>query len=85
MIANLEVTGEVDRFIFGFEESSAGLAGPYVRDGDAVIGSMRLICEMAAYYCSIGSSTGPKGPKRSINSRPLLRTRWTALEFLARP
>ena len=30
-------------------------AGPYVRDKDAVIGSM-LICEMAAYYRSIGSS-----------------------------
>ena len=31
------------------------LLGPYVRDKDAVIGSM-LICEMAAYYRSIGSS-----------------------------
>ena len=54
-IANLEVAGEVDRFIFGFEESYGYLAGPYVRDKDAIIGSM-LICEMAAYYRSIGSS-----------------------------
>lgn len=54
-IAQLEVAGEVDRFIFGFEESYGYLAGPYVRDKDAVIGSM-LICEMAAYYRSIGSS-----------------------------
>ena len=54
-IANLEAAGEVDRFIFGFEESYGYLAGPYVRDKDAVIGSM-LICEMAAYYRSIGSS-----------------------------
>ena len=54
-IANLEADGEVDRFIFGFEESYGYLAGPYVRDKDAVIGSM-LICEMAAYYRSIGSS-----------------------------
>ena len=54
-IANLEAGGEVDRFIFGFEESYGYLAGPYVRDKDAVIGSM-LICEMAAYYRSIGSS-----------------------------
>ena len=54
-IAQLEATGEVDRFIFGFEESYGYLAGPYVRDKDAVIGSM-LICEMAAYYRSIGSS-----------------------------
>ena len=54
-IAKLEAAGEVDRFIFGFEESYGYLAGPYVRDKDAVIGSM-LICEMAAYYRSIGSS-----------------------------
>ena len=54
-IAKLEDDGEVDRFIFGFEESYGYLAGPYVRDKDAIIGSM-LICEMAAYYRSIGSS-----------------------------
>ncbi|MCH3986601.1 MAG: phospho-sugar mutase [Lachnospiraceae bacterium] len=54
-IAKLEADGEVDRFIFGFEESYGYLAGPYVRDKDAVIASM-LICEMAAYYRSIGSS-----------------------------
>ena len=54
-IARLEAAGEVDRFIFGFEESYGYLAGPYVRDKDAVIASM-LICEMAAYYRSIGSS-----------------------------
>ena len=53
-IAQLEAAGEVDRFIFGFEESYGYLAGPYVRDKDAIIGSM-LICEMAAYYRSIGS------------------------------
>lgn len=54
-IAALEADGEVDRFLFGFEESYGYLAGPYVRDKDAVIASM-LICEMAAYYRSIGSS-----------------------------
>ena len=54
-IAKLEAAGEVDRFILGFEESYGYLAGPYVRDKDAIIGSM-LICEMAAYYRSIGSS-----------------------------
>ena len=54
-IASLEADGEVDRFLFGFEESYGYLAGPYVRDKDAVIASM-LICEMAAYYRSIGSS-----------------------------
>ena len=54
-IAQLEEAGEEDRFIFGFEESYGCLAGSYVRDKDAVIGSM-LICEMAAYYRSTGSS-----------------------------
>ena len=54
-IAKLEAAGEVDRFILGFEESYGYLAGSYVRDKDAIIGSM-LICEMAAYYRSIGSS-----------------------------
>ena len=54
-IAGLEAAGQVDRFILGFEESYGYLAGPYVRDKDAIIGSM-LICEMAAYYRSIGSS-----------------------------
>ncbi|WP_036612839.1 phospho-sugar mutase [Oribacterium sp. P6A1] len=54
-IARLEAAGEVERFIFGFEESYGYLSGSYVRDKDAVVGSM-LICEMAAYYRSIGSS-----------------------------
>ena len=54
-IAQLEAYGEEERFIFGFEESYGYLAGSYVRDKDAIVGSM-LICEMAAYYRSIGSS-----------------------------
>ncbi len=54
-IARLEADGQENRFIFGFEESYGYLGGTYCRDKDAVIGSM-LICEMAAYYRSIGSS-----------------------------
>ncbi len=54
-IARLEAEGHVERFLFGFEESYGYLAGPYVRDKDAIVSSM-LICEMAAYYRSIGSS-----------------------------
>ena len=42
-------------FIFGYEESYGYLLGTYVRDKDAVVTSM-LICEMAAYYHSRGSS-----------------------------
>jgi len=51
----LEAKGEENRFIFGFEESYGYTAGSYVRDKDAVIASM-LICEMAAYYKSMGKS-----------------------------
>ena len=54
-IARLEANDQADRFILGFEESYGYLAGPYVRDKDAIVASM-LICEMAAYYRSIGSS-----------------------------
>ncbi|MEG0396550.1 MAG: phospho-sugar mutase, partial [Oscillospiraceae bacterium] len=51
----LEEKGEAERFVFGFEESYGYLSGTYVRDKDAVVASM-LICEMAAYYKSIGKS-----------------------------
>ncbi len=40
-------------FLFGYEESYGYLAGTHARDKDAVVGSM-LICEMAAYYHSLG-------------------------------
>ncbi len=45
----LEEKHEENRFIMGFEESYGYLAGGYVRDKDAVVGSM-LICEMCCYY-----------------------------------
>lgn len=51
----LEEKNQAERFIFGFEESYGYLSGTYVRDKDAIVASM-LICEMAAYYRSIGSS-----------------------------
>ena len=52
-ILKLEKIGEQERFIFGFEESYGYLAGGYVRDKDAVVGSM-LICEMVCYYKAKG-------------------------------
>lgn len=52
-IKNLEKKNQEERYIFGFEESYGYLSGSYVRDKDAVNGSM-LICEMTAYYKSIG-------------------------------
>ncbi len=49
----LEEKNEEERYIFGFEESYGYLSGSYVRDKDAVNGSM-LICEMTAYYKTKG-------------------------------
>ena len=50
IIAELEEKeGSADSYLLGFEESYGYLSGGYVRDKDAVDGSM-LICEMASYY-----------------------------------
>ena len=49
IITGLSDAGEVERFIFGFEESYGYLSGDHVRDKDAVNASM-LICQMAQYY-----------------------------------
>ncbi len=49
IIAELESQGKEDSFLLGFEESYGYLSGGYVRDKDAVDGSM-LICEMTSYY-----------------------------------
>ncbi len=54
-IGFLEDQGEAERFVFGFEESYGYLAGSYVRDKDAVNGSM-LLCEMAAQYKKEGKT-----------------------------
>ena len=48
-IGLLEKNGDIDRYIFGFEESYGYLSGTYVRDKDAVNAAL-LICEMATYY-----------------------------------
>jgi phosphoglucomutase len=54
-IGLLEANGEEERFILGFEESYGYLTGGYVRDKDAVDGSL-MICEMFAYYKNQGLS-----------------------------
>ena len=54
-IAQLEEAGEVDRFIFGFEESYGCLAGTYARDKDACVAVM-MLCEVAAYYKQQGKT-----------------------------
>ena len=45
----LEQKGQLDRFLFGFEESCGYLSNPDVRDKDAV-NAVLLIAEMADYY-----------------------------------
>lgn len=54
-ILNLELAGEADRFLFGFEESCGFLSGTYCRDKDAVNAAL-LMTEMFAYYRSKGVS-----------------------------
>ena len=54
-IGLLEKKGEENRYIIGFEESYGYLTGSYVRDKDAVDGSL-MICEMFAYYKTHGQS-----------------------------
>lgn len=51
-IAEFEATGAYT-YLFGFEESHGYLRGTYSRDKDA-LGGVMLICEMAAYYKSLG-------------------------------
>ena len=55
VIAELERKGEEKRYLLGFEESYGYLSGTYVRDKDAVNGSM-LIAEMTAYYKKQGKT-----------------------------
>ena len=55
ILTKMEQEGQVDRFVFGFEEGNGFLASPYVRDKDAV-GTALLLCQMAAYHKSRGIS-----------------------------
>ena len=55
VICNLDAQGKIDDFIMGFEESYGYLIGTHARDKDAVAASL-MICEMTAYYKSIGKT-----------------------------
>ncbi len=52
-ILELEKNGEIDRYLFGFEESNGYLCGTYARDKDAISAAV-LISEIAAYFKSKG-------------------------------
>lgn len=54
-IGLLESEGQVDRFMFGFEESYGYLSGTDVRDKDAVNAAM-LLCDLASYLSSQGKT-----------------------------
>ena len=54
-IKKLENIGEGERFVFGYEESYGYLSGTYVRDKDAVVGTM-LVAEMAAEHLKNGKT-----------------------------
>lgn len=47
----LKREGQLERFIFAFEESLGYLSGTHVREKDAVNAAL-LVCEMAAHYAS---------------------------------
>lgn len=54
-IGLLEQRGELERYIFGFEESYGYLSGGHVRDKDGV-NAVMLACEAAAWYAARGMS-----------------------------
>ena len=57
MIGRLEQDGQIERYLFGFEESYGYLSGGHVRDKDGVNAAM-LICQMARYYKAKGLTLG---------------------------
>lgn len=65
-ISLLEKAGEVDRYIFGFEESYGYLSGSYIRDKDGVNGAY-LIAEMFSFYKTKGVSLLDKLQELYIN------------------
>jgi len=52
-IGRLEQVGQLERYLFGFEESYGYLGGSFVRDKDGVNTSL-LICEMFTWYKAEG-------------------------------
>ncbi len=54
-MAKLEQAGELDRFLFAFEESIGYLCGTHSKDKDAV-GAALLFCEMLAHYKKQGKT-----------------------------
>lgn len=79
ILTELEKQGEIDRFLFGFEEGNGFLASPYVRDKDAV-GTSLLLCQMAAYHKSQGVSLN-KALARIYQRHGVFREKVISFEF----
>lgn len=57
VIGQLEKADQMERYVFGFEESYGYLSGGHVRDKDGVNAAM-LICQMARWYKAKGMTLG---------------------------
>lgn len=79
ILTELEKEGDIDRFLFGFEEGNGFLASPYVRDKDAV-GTALLLCQMAAYHKNQGVSL-EKALARIYQRHGVFREKVISFEF----
>ena len=59
VMSGIESSGDINRFLFAFEESNGYLFNKDIRDKDGIGGAL-LIAEMAAYYKVIGTSLPEK-------------------------
>jgi phosphoglucomutase len=79
ILTELEKDGDVDRFLFGFEEGNGFLASAYVRDKDAV-GTSLLLCQMVAYHKRQGISLS-KVLARIYQRHGVFREKVVSFEF----
>jgi phosphoglucomutase len=79
ILTQLEKEGDIDRFLFGFEEGNGFLASSYVRDKDAV-GTTLLLCQMAAYHKRQGTSLR-KALARIYQRHGIFREKVISFEF----
>jgi phosphoglucomutase len=79
ILTEMEKEGEIDRFLFGFEEGNGFLANPYVRDKDAV-GTSLLLCQMAAHHKNQGVSLN-KALARIYQRHGVFREKVMSFEF----
>ncbi len=79
ILTEMEKEGDIDRFLFGFEEGNGFLASAYVRDKDAV-GTILLLCQMAAYHKQQGISLS-KVLARIYQRHGVFREKVVSFEF----